>query len=65
MYNDVIPDKDMFAYKFLKEDLLSSLLKDEFFLPLTKRILRDALHGLSALHERSIVHTDIKAENFF
>jgi serine/threonine protein kinase len=29
-------------------------------LPMTKRILRDALHGTAALHNKSIVHAEIK-----
>ena len=32
-------------------------------LPITKRILRDALRGIAALHNKGIVHTDIKPDN--
>jgi serine/threonine protein kinase len=28
-----------------------------------KRILRDSLRGIAAIHEKGIVHTDIKANN--
>jgi len=30
---------------------------------LTKRVLKDSLRGIAALHEKGIVHTDIKANN--
>jgi serine/threonine protein kinase len=59
---DVIPDQTMFAYKYLKDHLLSFAQKD-VPLPLIKRILRDSLRGIAALHGKGIVHTDIKANN--
>lgn len=60
--DDCIPDQSMFTYKYLKGHLLSFVQKD-VPLPLTKRILRDSLRGIAALHEKGIVHTDIKADN--
>lgn len=59
---DAMPDQSMFAYKYFKDHLLSFAQKD-LPLPLVKRILRDSLRGIAALHEKGIVHTDIKAIN--
>ena len=55
---DNIPEQSTFVYKHLSDDLLNLARKD---MPLTlvKRILRDALLGLAALHDRDIVHTGI------
>lgn len=60
--DDTIVDQPMFAYKYFKDHLLSFAQKD-LPLPLVKRILRDSLRGIAALHEKGIVHTDIKANN--
>jgi serine/threonine protein kinase len=60
--DDAIPDQSMFAYKYFKDHLLSFAQRD-ILLPLMKRILRDSLRGIAALHEKDIVHTDIKANN--
>ena len=60
--DDTIPDQSMFAYKYFKDHLLSFAQKD-IPLPLIKRILKDSLQGIAALHEKDIVHTDIKANN--
>lgn len=60
--DDSIPDKSMFAYKHYKDHLLSFAQKD-VPLPLMKRVLRDSLRGIAALHEKGIVHTDIKPNN--
>ena len=60
--DDEIPDQSMFAYKYFKDHLLSFAQKDVPF-PLIKRILKDSLQGIAALHEKGIVHTDIKADN--
>ncbi|KAI9678155.1 MAG: hypothetical protein M1817_006100 [Caeruleum heppii] len=62
LLQDVIPDQSIFVYKYFTDDLMSLTQKD---LPIshTKRILKDALRGLGALHDRNIVHTDIKANN--
>jgi serine/threonine protein kinase len=60
--HDAIPDQSMFAYKYFKDHLLSFAQKD-IPLPLIKRILRDSLRGIAELHEKGIVHTDIKPNN--
>ncbi|KAF2493085.1 kinase-like protein [Lophium mytilinum] len=60
--DDSIPNKSMFAYKFFKGHLLGFVQKD-VPLSVTKRILRDALRGIAAMHDKGIVHTDIKANN--
>lgn len=60
--SDIIPEHSMFAYKYLRDHLLSFFQRD-VPLPITKRILRDVLHGITALHDKSIVHTDIKPDN--
>lgn len=60
--DDTIPDRSMFAYKYVKDHLLSFAQKD-VSVSLRKRILRDSLRGIAALHEKGIVHTDIKANN--
>jgi serine/threonine protein kinase len=60
--DDAIPTESMFAYKYLKDHLLSFVQKD-IPLSLTKRVLRDALRGIATLHEKGVIHTDIKANN--
>lgn len=49
----------MFVYEYFTDDLLSLAQKD---LPLTvtKRILKDTLRGLAAMHDQNIVHTGKK-----
>ncbi len=53
---DTIPDFELFVYPFLAGDLLRVSQK-----PLSqetrRKILRNALSGLAALHDRGIVHT--------
>ena len=46
----------MYAYPFLTDDFLSLAAKTELPLVTTKRILKDALRGIAALHEQNIVH---------
>ncbi|KAI1839585.1 hypothetical protein JX265_013338 [Neoarthrinium moseri] len=59
---DTIPGQKMFVNEYLSDHLLNFAWKP---LPLLtqKRILRDALRGLAAMHEHDIAHLDIKANN--
>jgi len=46
----------IFVYKYLRGHLLS-LSQKNLALKTTKRVLKDALRGLAALHDQDIVHT--------
>jgi serine/threonine protein kinase len=54
--HDTVPELSMFVYKYFTDDLLSLVQKD---LPIThtKRVLKDTLRGLAALHDQNIVHS--------
>ncbi|KAL1960340.1 hypothetical protein VTO42DRAFT_8300 [Malbranchea cinnamomea] len=60
--HDTVPDQLVFVFKFAREDLLRLARKD---LPIeaTKKILKDTLRGLAALHDQHVVHADVKANN--
>ncbi|KIH87072.1 hypothetical protein SPBR_05198 [Sporothrix brasiliensis 5110] len=59
---DVIPDFELFVFRFLAADLLQ--VSQRPMSPETrKRILKSALTGLAELHDRGIIHTDIKPNN--
>ncbi|KAK2796916.1 hypothetical protein FQN50_009375 [Emmonsiellopsis sp. PD_5] len=62
---DTIPGHLLFAYSYFTGDLLELSEKQNIPSTTKKRILRDALVGLGDLHERRIVHTDIKPNNIF
>ncbi|KAH8668753.1 kinase-like domain-containing protein [Xylariales sp. PMI_506] len=59
---DTIPANKMFVNEYLSDHLLNFAWKP---MPLItqKRILRDALRGLAAMHAHDIAHLDIKANN--
>jgi serine/threonine protein kinase len=59
---DAVPEDSLFVYNYLQDHLLSFVQKD-VPLPITKQILRNALRGIATLHDRGIVHTDIKPNN--
>jgi hypothetical protein len=46
----------MFVYKYFADHLLS-FARQELPIMLSKRILKDTLHRLAALHAQNIVHT--------
>lgn len=56
LLQDTVPEQSIFVYRHFTDDLLSLARKD---LPinLTKRILKDTLRGLAALHDQNVVHT--------
>lgn len=53
---DSIPDHSMFAYKYLSDHLLHFTLENPE-LPIIKRILKDTLRGIAAMHDQDIVHS--------
>ncbi|KAG6355558.1 hypothetical protein INS49_003520 [Diaporthe citri] len=59
---DTVPSLKLYVYPFMTGDLLQvsqkPLLEEQ-----RKRILKSALTGLAALHDRRIFHTDIKPNN--
>ena len=60
---DTAQDHSIFVFKYFNETLLGLVHKD---LPLatTKRILKDRLRGLAAMHDKDLFHTGRKAYHF-
>ena len=56
---DTAPNQSIFVFKYLKEDL-QGLAQKKLPLATTKRILKDALRGLAAVHDKDIVHNGNK-----
>ena len=52
---DTAPDRNIFVFEYLNENLLH-LARKELSAPVAKHILKSALLGLAALHEQDIVH---------
>ena len=53
---DTIPDRSMYVYKFFTDDFLSLVATTDLPVSMTKRILKDSLRGIAALHDQNIVH---------
>lgn len=60
---DTAPNQSMFIFKYLDENLLALAQKN---LPMatTKKILKDTLRGLVAMHDKDIVHNGNNAFRF-
>lgn len=56
LLQDTVPEQSMFVYNYLTDHLLG-LAQRDLPITLTKRILKDTLRGLAALHDQNIVHT--------
>ncbi|KAI1088510.1 Ca2+/calmodulin-dependent protein kinase [Rostrohypoxylon terebratum] len=59
---DTVPDQRMFVNEYMTDHLLNFAFKN-LSLPVQKRVLRDSLRGLAALHNQNIAHLDIKPNN--
>ncbi|KAK0736786.1 serine/threonine protein kinase [Apiosordaria backusii] len=59
---DAIPDQELLIYPFLADTLLRVSQK-ELSMDVRKGMVKSALTGLAELHDRGIVHTDIKPNN--
>lgn len=60
---DTAPNESIFVFRYLKENLLGLVQKN---LPIstTKKILKDALRGLAAMHDKDIVHNGNETFHF-
>ncbi|PYH30779.1 kinase-like protein [Aspergillus neoniger CBS 115656] len=58
-----VRETEVFIYPFLSGDLLRFSQRRMISHETRKRILRDALSGLVEMHERDMVHNDIKPNN--
>lgn len=61
LLHDTVLEQSMFVYKYFTGHLLS-LAKKDLPIALTKRILKDTLRGLAALHDQNIVHNGTSSE---
>jgi serine/threonine protein kinase len=52
---DTAPTHSIFIFKYLQENLLG-LIQKNLPIAITKKILKDALQGLAAMHDKDIVH---------
>ncbi|KAF7136832.1 hypothetical protein CNMCM5793_006402 [Aspergillus hiratsukae] len=59
---DTIPDHRILVYRYLTDDFLR-LVRKGIPMQTRKRILKTCLLGIAELHERHIVHLDIKPDN--
>jgi serine/threonine protein kinase len=55
LVEDAVLERSLFVYKYFADHLLRFARK-ELPISLTKRILKDTLRGLAALHDQNIVH---------
>ncbi|OBT53182.1 hypothetical protein VE04_06181 [Pseudogymnoascus sp. 24MN13] len=62
---DTVPEHLLFVYHYCTTHLLKLAEKDSLSDASRKRILRDTLAGIANLHERNILHGDIKPDNIF
>lgn len=53
---DTIPEHLLFVYDYFTDDLLDLARKENLCHAERKKILRDTLTGLAALHKQSILH---------
>ncbi|KLU87145.1 CMGC protein kinase [Magnaporthiopsis poae ATCC 64411] len=59
---DAIPDRHFLVYPYLRRNLLG--LRFGLVTPVVKKkLIRDALAGLADIHDKGILHTDIKPTN--
>ncbi|GKZ69631.1 hypothetical protein AnigIFM50267_004849 [Aspergillus niger] len=61
---DIIPDKSMFVFEYFTGHLLH-LAQQDLSLQTRKRLLKEGLRAIAEMHDKDIVHTDIKPDNFF
>ncbi|GIZ43091.1 hypothetical protein CKM354_000633200 [Cercospora kikuchii] len=59
---DTVPERKMFIFDYLQTSLLQ-LAQKNFPQTTMKHILKCTLSGIAAMHEKGIVHNDIKANN--
>ncbi|PIG85730.1 calcium/calmodulin dependent protein kinase [Aspergillus arachidicola] len=59
---DNIPDERILVYRYLTDDFLN-LVREGIPIHIRKQLLKASLRGIAELHDRQIVHLDIKPDN--
>ncbi|KAF1347260.1 kinase-like protein [Lizonia empirigonia] len=59
---DTIPDQRIFVYEYLDDDFLS-LVRNQIPVRARKEILNATLQGIADMHDRDVVHLDVKPDN--
>ncbi|MCJ1254545.1 hypothetical protein MMC24_002360 [Lignoscripta atroalba] len=59
---DTILNQRIFVYKYLDDDFLK-LVRKQIPMQARKQVLKATLQGISELHDRDVVHLDIKPDN--
>ncbi|KAE8829708.1 hypothetical protein P3342_008312 [Pyrenophora teres f. teres] len=59
---DTIPNEQIFVYEYLKDDFLN-LVRKQIPMRARKQILKATLEGIADMHDRDVVHLDVKPDN--
>ncbi|KAF1362380.1 kinase-like protein [Lizonia empirigonia] len=59
---DTIPDQRIFVYEYLDDDFLS-LVRNQIPVRARKEILNATLQGIADMHDRDVVHLNVKPDN--
>ncbi|MCJ1256961.1 hypothetical protein MMC24_004786 [Lignoscripta atroalba] len=60
---DRLDDPPVLVLEYLEKNLMEAAHQQRLSRPVIKRVAKGVLEALSALHERGLVHTDIKTDN--
>lgn len=61
LLSDTVPEQSLLVFRYFRDHFLRMAPQMDLPIDVTKRILRDVLRGIAALHEQDIVHTGMLA----